>query len=111
MQEVEAICDRVIIIDKGVIVADKKLNQITKDKEQVLEVEFDLKIDEQLIAQLPNLTTYKNIHELVWELTFVADKDMRPAVFDFAQENGLKTLQLNQKNKNLETVFREMTGK
>jgi ABC-2 type transport system ATP-binding protein len=36
---------------------------------------------------------------------------MRPAVFDFAQENGLKTLQLNQKNKNLETVFREMTGK
>jgi ABC-2 type transport system ATP-binding protein len=111
MQEVEAICDRVIIIDKGVIVADKKLNQITKNKEQILEVEFDLKIDEQLIAQLPNLTTYKNIHELVWELTFVADKDMRPAVFDFAQENGLKTLQLNQKNKNLETVFREMTGK
>jgi ABC-2 type transport system ATP-binding protein len=111
MQEVEAICDRVIIIDKGVIVTDKKLTQIKTDKEQILEVEFDLKIDEQLIAQLPNLTIYKNIHELVWELTFVADKDMRPAVFDFAQENGLKTLQLNQKNKNLETVFREMTGK
>jgi ABC-2 type transport system ATP-binding protein len=111
MQEVEAICDRVIIIDKGVIVTDKKLNQIKTDKEQILEVEFDLQIDEQLIAQLPNLTAYKNIHDLIWELTFVANKDMRPAVFDFAQENGLKTLQLNQKNKNLETVFREMTGK
>lgn len=111
MQEVEAICDRVIIIDKGVIVTDKKLNQITADKEQVLEVEFDFKIEEQLIAQLPNLTAYKNIHDMIWELTFVADKDMRPAVFDFAQENGLKTLQLNQKNKNLEAVFREMTGK
>jgi ABC-2 type transport system ATP-binding protein len=111
MQEVEAICDRVIIIDKGVIVTDKKLNQIKTDKEQILEVEFDLKIDEQLIAKLPNLTAYKNIHDLVWELTFVADTDMRPAVFDFAQENGLKTLQLNQKNKNLEAVFREMTGK
>ena len=111
MQEVEAICDRVIIIDKGVIVTDKKLNQITADKEQVLEVEFDFKIEEQLIAKLPNLTGYKNIHDMIWELTFVADKDMRPTVFDFAQENGLKTLQLNQKNKNLEAVFREMTGR
>jgi ABC-2 type transport system ATP-binding protein len=111
MQEVEAICDRVIIIDKGVIVTDKKLNQIMTGKEQVLEVEFDFKIEEQLIAKLPNLTTYKNIHDMIWELTFVADKDMRPAVFDFAQDNGLKTLQLNQKNKNLEAVFREMTGK
>lgn len=111
MQEVEAICDRVIIIDKGVIVTDKKLNQIMTDKEQVLEVEFDFKIEEQLIAKLPNLTGYKNIHDMIWELTFVADKDMRPTVFDFAQENGLKTLQLNQKNKNLEAVFREMTGR
>ena len=111
MQEVEAICDRVIIIDKGVIVTDKKLNQIMTDKEQVLEVEFDFKIEEQLIAKLPNLTSYKNIHDMIWELTFVSDKDMRPAVFDFAQENGLKTLQLNQKNKNLEAVFREMTGR
>ncbi|WP_026978778.1 gliding motility-associated ABC transporter ATP-binding subunit GldA [Flavobacterium tegetincola] len=111
MQEVEAICDRVIIIDKGVIVTDKKLNQIMTDKEQILEVEFDFKIEEQLIAKLPNLVSYKNIHDMIWELTFVADKDMRPSVFDFAQENGLKTLQLNQKNKNLEAVFREMTGK
>ena len=111
MQEVEAICDRVIIIDKGVIVTDKKLNQIMTDKEQVLEVEFDFKIEEQLIAKLPNLTGYKNFHDMIWELTFVADKDMRPAVFDFAQENGLKTLQLNQKNKNLEAVFRDVTGR
>ena len=111
MQEVEAICDRVIIIDKGVIVTDKKLNQIMTDKEQVLEVEFDFKIEEQLIAKLPNLTGYKNVHDMIWELTFVADKDMRPAVFDFAQENGLKTLQLNQKNKNLEAVFRDVTGR
>lgn len=111
MQEVEAICDRVIIIDKGVIVTDKKLNQIRSDKEQILEVEFDFKIEEQLIAKLPNLTAYKNVHDMIWELTFVADKDMRPAVFDFAQENGLKTLQLNQKNKNLEAVFRDVTGR
>ncbi|MFQ6600841.1 gliding motility-associated ABC transporter ATP-binding subunit GldA [Flavobacterium sp. C3NV] len=110
MQEVEAICDRVIIIDKGQIVADKKLNHlVSEDKEQVIEVEFDYQIQEQLLAKLENITAYKNIHDMIWELTFVAEKDMRPAIFDFANENGLKTLQLNQKNKNLEAVFREIT--
>lgn len=110
MQEVEAICDRVIIIDKGQIVADKKLDHlVSEDKEQVIEVEFDYQVEEQLLAKLPNITSYKNTHDMTWELTFVADKDMRPAIFDFANENGLKTLQLNQKNKNLEAVFREIT--
>jgi len=110
MQEVEAICDRVIIIDKGQIVADKKLDHlVSEDKEQVIEVEFDYQVEEQLLAKLPNITAYKNTHDMIWELTFVAEKDMRPAIFDFANENGLKTLQLNQKNKNLEAVFREIT--
>ncbi|KIA82731.1 gliding motility-associated ABC transporter ATP-binding subunit GldA [Flavobacterium sp. AED] len=110
MQEVEAICDRVIIINNGKIVADKKLdNLISEDKEQVIEVEFDYKIEEQAIAKIENLTSYKNTHDMIWELTFTTDKDMRPAVFDFATANGLKTLQLNQKNKNLEAVFREIT--
>ncbi|MBC5840991.1 gliding motility-associated ABC transporter ATP-binding subunit GldA [Flavobacterium sp. F-380] len=110
MQEVEAICDRVIIINKGQIVADKKLdNLITADKEQIIEVEFDYKIEEQAIARMPHLKSFKNTHDFSWELVFLADKDMRPTVFDFAHDNGLKTLQLNQKNKNLEAVFREIT--
>ena len=110
MQEVEAICDRVIIIDKGQIVADKKLDHlVSENKEQVIEVEFDYQIEEQLLAKLENITSYRNIHDMTWELIFVAEKDMRPAIFDFANENGLKTLQLNQKNKNLEAVFREIT--
>ncbi|MSP85390.1 MAG: gliding motility-associated ABC transporter ATP-binding subunit GldA [Flavobacteriaceae bacterium] len=112
MQEVEAICDRVIIINNGKIVTDKKLDKlISGDKEQVIEVEFDFKIEEQAIAKITNLKSYKNTHDMVWELTFLSDKDMRPAVFDFAHDNGLKTLQLNQKNKNLETIFREITFK
>ncbi len=110
MQEVEAICDRVIIINKGKIVADKKLdNLISEEKEQVIEVEFDYQIEEQAISKIENLVAFKNTHDMTWELTFKADKDMRPAVFDFANANGLKTLQLNQKNKNLEAVFREIT--
>ena len=112
MQEVEAICDRVIIINNGKIVTDKKLDKlISFDKEQVIEVEFDFKIEEQAIAKIQHLKSYKNIHDTVWELTFVSETDMRPIVFDFANENGLKTLQLNQKNKNLEAIFREITKK
>jgi ABC-2 type transport system ATP-binding protein len=57
------------------------------------------------------LESYKNVHDFTWELTFKTDKDMRPALFDFAHDNGLKTLQLTHKNKNLETLFREVTKK
>ena len=111
MQEVEAICDRVIIINKGKIVADQQLdNLVTEEKEQVIEVEFDFKVEEQLLARLENIVSYKNINDRTWELTFKSDQDMRPAIFDFAKENSLKTLQLNAKNKNLETVFRDLTN-
>lgn len=110
MQEVEAICDRVIIIDKGKIVADKKLEVlIAANKEQVIEVEFDFPVATTLIDQIPHLKSFQKIDASHWELTFLSDKDMRSTVFDFAHDNGLKTLQLNQKNKNLETVFREIT--
>ena len=111
MQEVEAICDRVIIISKGEIVADKKLESLLTQNEQVIEVEFDYKIEEVAISRIQNLKSFKNTHDMTWELTFETTKDMRPIVFDFAHDNGLKTLQLNQKNKNLETIFREMTKK
>lgn len=110
MQEVEAICDRVIIINNGKIVTDKKLHKlISADKEQVIEVEFDFKIEEQAIAKMPHLKSYKNTNDMIWELTFESETDMRPTVFDFANAHGLRTLQLNQKNKNLEAIFREIT--
>jgi len=109
MQEVEAICDRVILINKGEIIADKKLNELRNSKEQVLEVEFDFKIEKQFIETIPYLIDADNIQDTKWLLTFNTTKDMRPAVFDFAHDNGLKTLQLNAKNKNLESLFRELT--
>lgn len=111
MQEVEAICDRVIIINNGKIVTDKKIENLTAGKEQVIEVEFDFRVEEEAIAGIPHLKSWINTHDMTWELTFSSETDMRPAVFDFAHDNGLKTLQLNLKNKNLETVFREMTKK
>ena len=109
MQEVEAICDRVIIINKGEIVADKKLSAMRENQKQIIEVEFDYRVEETLLKQLPNIETIKNIAGFVYELSFTTSKDMRPNVFDFAHDNGLKTLQLNLKNENLESLFKELT--
>ncbi len=110
LQEVEAVCDRVILIHKGEIIADKNLKELTGNQEQVIEVEFDYKVEKQLIANIPHLKSANNVHDTIWELTFDTTKDMRPAVFDFAHDNGLKTLSLTTKNKNLERLFRELTA-
>ncbi len=112
MQEVEAICDRVIIIDHGKIVTDKKLNKlVSEEKEQIIEVEFDKAIDETILATLSNIKSYKNTIDNLWILTFTTEEDRRPIIFDFAHEHGLKTLQMSLKSKNLEQIFREKTKK
>jgi ABC-2 type transport system ATP-binding protein len=110
MQEVEAICDRVIIINKGKIVADKKLKDLREGNDQIIFVEFDYRIEEVALKKIPHLLTAKNTGGFTYELIFDTQKDMRPAVFDFAHDNGLKTLQLNQKTKNLESLFAELTN-
>jgi ABC-2 type transport system ATP-binding protein len=112
MQEVEAICDRVIIIDQGKIVTDKKLDKlVAEEKEQIIEVEFDKAIEADLLANLTHIKTYQNNGDNLWLLTFNTEEDMRPNLFDFAQANGLKTLQISLKSKNLEQIFREKTKK
>jgi ABC-2 type transport system ATP-binding protein len=112
MQEVEAICDRVIIIDQGKIVTDKKLDKlVAEEKEQIIEVEFDKAITNETLATLANLKAYQNNGNNLWLLTFNTEEDMRPSIFDFAQANGLKTLQISLKSKNLEQIFREKTKK
>lgn len=110
MQEVEAICDRVIIINKGQIVADKKLKEIRNEHQQVVVVEFDYRVEEAFLLKLPKVTTVKNTHDFMYEITFKSDEDMRSHVFDFAHDNKLKILQLHQKHASLETLFRELTS-
>ncbi|WP_298495713.1 gliding motility-associated ABC transporter ATP-binding subunit GldA [uncultured Algibacter sp.] len=110
MQEVEAMCDRVIIINKGVIVADKKLKELRDEKEQVVIVEFDYRVENAFLLKLPKVSKVVNTYDFVYEITFKTSEDMRSYVFDFAHDNQLKILQLNQKNTSLETLFRELTN-
>ena len=110
MQEVEAVCDRVIIIKKGELLIDKPIKELKESNEQTIEVTFDYKIEEQFIQRLPNIISYKNNFDNTWYITFNSSEDMRGVIFDFEQENGLKILELNSKNQSLETLFTKLTS-
>jgi ABC-2 type transport system ATP-binding protein len=110
MQEVEAMCDRVIIINNGEIVADKKLKELREGKDQIVIVEFDFRVEDAFLKKLPKVKSVVNTHDFVYEITFAIQDDMRSHVFDFAHDNQLKILQLNQKNASLESLFRELTS-
>jgi ABC-2 type transport system ATP-binding protein len=110
MQEVEAICDRVIVINKGKIVADKRLSELRDGQQQIIIVEFDYRVEDVALNRLDHVVAVKNVHDFSYEITFETDKDMRSEVFDFAHDNGLKILQLNQKNASLESLFLELTN-
>jgi ABC-2 type transport system ATP-binding protein len=110
MQEVEAVCDRVIIIKKGELLVDKPIKELKKSNEQTIEVTFDYKIEEQFIQMLPNMISFKNNFDNTWYITFDSSEDMRPVIFDFAKENGLKILELNSKNQSLEVFFSDLTA-
>ena len=111
MQEVEAVCDSVIIIKKGEILVDKKLTALKNNKQQVIKVVFNILVDDTLIQKIPNLLSAENLENNTWKLSFKNDKDMRSQIFDFAQENKFKILELAAESKNLEGLFRELTSK
>lgn len=109
MQEVEAVCDRVIIINKGQIVLDKKLSELSKGNQQIVEVEFDYRVEEVALEQISKVSKVENKGGFIYHIFFNTEKDMRGDVFDFAHDNGLKILQLHQKNISLEKMFIELT--
>ena len=111
MQEVKAICERTIIIHKGVIVADEhpdNLESLIRGSEMVVEAEFDPS------PQFEQIITVHGVKEAVkegskWILTSSLEEDVRPRLFRFAVENGLVLLELKQKQQTLEEVFQSLT--
>jgi ABC-2 type transport system ATP-binding protein len=112
MQEVEAICDRVIIIDNGVIVADEdKVGIYTKIKNTVqsVSIEFDKAVSETDLMKIKNVSRVRLLKNNVWILESDGDEDIRPEIFSFAVNNNLTVLSLNKQENNLEDVFRRLT--
>ena len=108
MQEIQAMCDRVIILHQGEIILDKKMKAL-QDKEQTIEVLFDYRVEYQLLKRIPNIIEIENNYDCFYTLTFDNQEDMRSEVFDFALNNGLKILQINHKHQNLEHLFNQLT--
>jgi ABC-2 type transport system ATP-binding protein len=114
MQEVEAICDRVIIIDNGIIVANEeksKIYSVIRRPKQVIQVEFDKNIQETSFAEIANISNVKQLKNNLWMIEAEGDEDIRPAVFNFAVQNNLTVLSLQKQESNLEEVFRHLTGR
>jgi len=110
MQEVEAMCNRVIIIKQGEIVADKNLKELMNSKEQVIEAEFDRPVENKLLHGLSGLTQVKNSEGNIWQLVFDTQDDMRPKIFDLAKNSGFRILSIQRKVVNLEELFRTLTN-
>jgi ABC-2 type transport system ATP-binding protein len=110
LQEVDAICDRVVIINKGEIVLDQSLDRLRENQQQIIQVSFDYRIETEALARLPQVEKVKNTHDFDYEIYLKGNEDQRPAVFDFAYDNGLKILSLQLKNESLEALFNELTA-
>jgi ABC-2 type transport system ATP-binding protein len=113
MQEVEAICGRIIIIDKGVIVADEEKSNIYskfKRPRQVIQVEFDREITDSSLQDILNVSSVKRVRNNLWLIEAEVGQDIRPSIFNFAVKNNLTVLSLNRQESNLEEVFRHLTN-
>jgi ABC-2 type transport system ATP-binding protein len=114
MQEVESVCDRIIIIDKGVIKADEEKSNIysrLKRPLQVVQVEFEKNPAETDLAGIPNVKSVHHLQDNLWLLEAEGEEDIRPLIFSFAVKNSLTVLSLQKQENNLEEVFRHLTSK
>ena len=112
MQEVEAICNRVIIINKGKIVADDK-TEVIQQKTQphsTLEVEFESEVSLSLLKTLPGINRIESLGTNKFKFISPAGTDLRSDLFAFAVSNNLKVLTLQKTESSLEDVFHQLTS-
>lgn len=114
MQEVEAICDQIIIINKGKIVADDTVENIKKrDASTIMTivVEFEQKVDLAELNKIEGVAKAAKIHEHSWIIESKENTDIRQNIFQFAVTNNYSVLSMQKKEKNLEQIFQELTQK
>ncbi len=113
LQEVEAICDRVLIINKGHIVADENADRLKESGNghtQTIHIELDSSTDPKIWQTLNFISHVKPMGEKQFLLETHENRDVRGDIFNFAVNQGLTILSLSLKKKSLEEVFRELTN-
>ena len=111
MQEVQALCDRVMIINKGVIVADDTIDTLQNRMrgESLVTVEFLQNIDNQRLTKILNVKSVKVLGNNRYQLSSDMNKDIRPDVFRFAVDNQLTLMEMRKEVYTVEDVFQELT--
>jgi ABC-2 type transport system ATP-binding protein len=111
MQEVEAICNRAIIINRGIIVADDQTSNLSKlsSSQNVIIVEFENKIEEKKLKEIYKISKVVNVKGNVWELYFEGDSDPRHDIIPIAMKNSLIVLSLQKKELSIQDVFQKLT--
>jgi ABC-2 type transport system ATP-binding protein len=111
MQEVQAICDRVIIINHGKIVADGTLSELKKQQTegQLLTVSFAEAVNEQLFKELKGLVYFKSVGVNTYEVKASPKADLRAPLLEIIAAEKLNLLSLAQKENSLEHIFQKLT--
>ena len=109
LSEVENVCDRVIIINQGEIVANEALDDLRKGQQQIIQVSFDYRVETEALMHIDGVEKVVNTFDFDYEIYCTSKEDIRSRVFDFAHDNDLKILALQQKNENLTSLFKQMT--
>lgn len=112
MQEVEAICNKVILLDKGVILADSSPDVLKQslNQKQVIVVEFDKSVAENILLSILGVEKIKKVSEYSWIVENSSQEDIRPKIFNIAVKNNLTVLSMQEKGSKLEDVFHELTN-
>jgi ABC-2 type transport system ATP-binding protein len=112
MQEVEAVCNRAIIINAGKIVADGSTAELSEiQSHDIVTVEFETRTTEKQLLAIPGVIKAVKVNDLMWKLQAKPGEDIRPRINKFAVDNSLTLLSLHREEHNLEQVFQELTGK
>jgi ABC-2 type transport system ATP-binding protein len=113
MQEVEAICSRVIIINNGKIVADQKANELRSSlgtSGYELRVEFSDILEEGVLESIPGVSHISRQSDREWLLHVESETDIRSQLFDWAVEKNISILTIQRIEKSLEDVFKQLTN-
>jgi ABC-2 type transport system ATP-binding protein len=110
MQEVEAICDKTIIINKGVIVANDKTKDLQKQQSKsiILTVEFDKEVNKAQLEKIEGVSNVVNKTSNTWYLEILSDS-VRNNIYQFAMQNELTVLTIQKETQSLEKVFKNLT--
>jgi ABC-2 type transport system ATP-binding protein len=113
MQEVQALCDQVIIINKGKIVADKTIAEIRNlnTTVKIIRIEFTEQVDINQFKTFEFVSDARHIQANVYELVVTTDADTRPLIFKACAEKGWTLIEMKVEEQSLESVFKELTSK